>query len=200
MKFFISSVNQGFEDFRLAVEKAVKSLDHEVVRSEDFASSPASPRVACLAGVRESDGVILLLGSRYGDEQSTGKSAVHEEFEQAKSNNLFLFIQKGVEFENKQAKLVEDARDWVKGTYSNEFTSPESLTEEVVRAIHRWERENQSGNLDAVALVEKARSNLLSAGRQSYSGTSIAVSLVGGANTTIVRPSVLDSHEFKSKV
>jgi hypothetical protein len=52
MKVFISSVISGMEEYREAAAKAARILKHEVLRSEDFGASPATPQRVCLAGVR----------------------------------------------------------------------------------------------------------------------------------------------------
>ena len=43
---------------------------YAVIAAEDFGASPGSPQQVCLAGVREADVVVLLLGARYGTPQS----------------------------------------------------------------------------------------------------------------------------------
>lgn len=80
MKFFISSVIGGFEAEREAAVRAVRALRHEVVSAQDFPAGSDSPQTACLAGVRQSDAVVLLLGERYGPLQASGLSATHEEY------------------------------------------------------------------------------------------------------------------------
>ncbi|WP_411201673.1 DUF4062 domain-containing protein [Kosakonia cowanii] len=69
MNIFISSLISGFEDKRDAVKKAIIVLGHKPVMAEDFGARSDSPQVTCLKGVRESDAVILILGSRYGAKQ-----------------------------------------------------------------------------------------------------------------------------------
>lgn len=44
---FVSSVMNGFEDFRAAAFAAIRSLDHDVIRLEDFAASYMPSRVLC---------------------------------------------------------------------------------------------------------------------------------------------------------
>ena len=48
MKVFLSSVITGFTVYREAAADAIGTLDHTVVRSEQFAASADSPQVACL--------------------------------------------------------------------------------------------------------------------------------------------------------
>ena len=84
MKVFISSVITGSERFRDAVEAAVESLGHEVVRAEDFGASPDTPQQACLAGVRQADVVVLLVGARYGAVQASVSAALRVALAQEK--------------------------------------------------------------------------------------------------------------------
>jgi Domain of unknown function (DUF4062) len=94
MKVFVSSVIRGFEPFREAAVEAVRVLGHEPVRAEDFGASPDSPQQACLAGVRASDAVVLLLGARYGARQASGRSATHEEYLEARERcPVLVFVQ-----------------------------------------------------------------------------------------------------------
>ena len=66
MKIFLSSVISGMEEYRAAARQAAETLGHTVTAAEDFGASPLSPQQICLAGVRDADLVVLLLGERYG--------------------------------------------------------------------------------------------------------------------------------------
>ncbi len=77
---FLSSVISGYEDIRAVATAALRSLDLEVVKAEDFGARAETPQVACLTEVRGSDLVVLLVGARYGATQPSGLSATHEEF------------------------------------------------------------------------------------------------------------------------
>ncbi len=72
VKVFISSLISGYEPYRAAVAEAVETLGYQVVRAEDFPASPGTPQQACLAAVRDSDLVVLLIGERYGYPQPSG--------------------------------------------------------------------------------------------------------------------------------
>ncbi|MBW4025193.1 MAG: DUF4062 domain-containing protein [Proteobacteria bacterium] len=65
MKIFVSSLITGMEAERAAVVGAVRALGHDAVTAETFGARAESPQVACLAGVRGSDCVVLVLGDRY---------------------------------------------------------------------------------------------------------------------------------------
>jgi len=80
----------GMEAERGAVKRAVERLGHAPIMAEDFGARSSSPQVACLGGVRESDLVILVLGSRYGVPQAGGVSATHEEILEARNRKPIL--------------------------------------------------------------------------------------------------------------
>lgn len=64
MKVFISSLISGMEAERAAVKRAIEVLGHQPVMAEDFGARASSPQVACLAGLRDADLVVLILGPR----------------------------------------------------------------------------------------------------------------------------------------
>ena len=78
VRIFVSSLLSGaFGPLREAASDAIAMLGYEPVRAEDYPASPSSGQVACLAGVRSADAVVLILGSRYGSPQASGLSATH---------------------------------------------------------------------------------------------------------------------------
>ncbi|MGG6136317.1 DUF4062 domain-containing protein [Pantoea allii] len=110
MNIFISSLISGFEDKRKAVKDAVCVLGHKPLMAEDFGARANSPQITCLNGVRESDAVILILGSRYGAIQQSGLSATHEEVIEARNTKpMIIFIESEIsEAEPEQDKLIKE--------------------------------------------------------------------------------------------
>jgi Domain of unknown function (DUF4062) len=97
VKVFVSSVTGGYEHFRAAAAEALETLGHQVVRAEDFPATFASPQQACLAAVRDSDLVVLLIGGRYGEPQVSGVAATHEEYLEARERKpVLVFVESGV--------------------------------------------------------------------------------------------------------
>lgn len=138
MKIFVSSVMNGFEDFREAAFAAIRSLDHEIVRAEDFPASTTSSRVACLQGVREADLVVLILGERYGwSDTHSSLSPTHEEFREAVTEGKVIpFVQTGVTRELAQQTFVEEVENYDTGMHrGRNFVTPEDLRTEVTRAL-----------------------------------------------------------------
>jgi uncharacterized protein DUF4062 len=200
MKVFLSSVSTGFEEFRAAASAGVQALGHDVVRAEDFQASPTSPRVACLAGVRDSDAVIVLLGERYGDVQPSGRSPTHEEFEEARdSKPVFVFIQSDTSPEARQAQFISEAQAWATGSYVTRFSDTRSLQNFVTTAIHRWELSHHAGEIDSDELGRRALT-LLPQEERGYSsgaGPTVALSMVGAPRQSIIRPSELEAEGFQ---
>ncbi|HKF95411.1 MAG TPA: DUF4062 domain-containing protein [Gammaproteobacteria bacterium] len=150
MRVFISSVIKGFEDFRETAVDAAEALDHTIIQAEDFAASPKSARVTCLEGVRAADVVLILLGARYGETQSSGKSATHEEFDEARrSKSVFVFVQGGITPEPKQAALISEAQSWASGQHTARFNDAEELRRAVVKGTAETSQRHPSNVRDA---------------------------------------------------
>jgi hypothetical protein len=202
MRFFVSSVVTGFEEFREAAVNAIRSLGHEVIRSEDFAASPATSQIACLAGIRDSDAVIVLLGDRYGSLQASGKSPTHEEFEAAKdSRPVFAFIQAGTTPEPRQKAFIDEVRDWSTGRYTARFNDTESLRSAVTTAVHRWEVESASTKVDPDEMASRALSALPQEDRHFRSSEpTLSISIVGAPRQSIFRPSKIEDPQFQREL
>ena len=127
MKIFISSLITGMESLRAAAKEAVLQLGHEPVMAEDFGSRPHSPQIACLDGLRKSGLVILILGEDYGIKQSSGLSATHEEYREAKTRHpVIAFVQEGVQRTGDQVAFLEEVQDWAGGLFRGGFDTPRS--------------------------------------------------------------------------
>jgi len=140
VKVFVSSFITGMEPIRAAVVSAVRALGHEPITAEKFGTRPESPQVACLSGVRESDCVVLVLGTRYGAVQPSGSSATQEEFREARDRRpILVFISDEPDREPAQRAFVAEVQSWQGGQFTEQFASAEELRSAVTRALHRWE-------------------------------------------------------------
>jgi hypothetical protein len=195
MRVFISSVIKDFEQFRKAAASAIQSLGHEVIRAEDFAASPSSAQVACLAGLRLADAVIVLFGARYGEVQASGLSATHEEFNEARrTKQVFAFVQTGITPEVPQAALIAEAQSWATGHFTGQFRDEETLRTLVTRALHRWELGIAAGDVDPEDMAARATQGLPEEDRgYRSSGAALAISIVGAPRQPILRPSELEA-------
>lgn len=196
MKVFVSSVIRGMEAYREAAVRGVKALGHEATRAEDFPAMSASPRQACLAGVREADAVVLLLGGRYGGTLASGISATHEEYREARGKRPVLaFVQTGVEVEHAQQAFVDEVRTWEGGSYTASFVDPEDLRDAVTRALHEFELSRQPGDVDEQEMLQRA-SDLLPESR-GFSGASLTMVVVGGPRQVVLRPAQIEDRELE---
>lgn len=192
MKVFLSSVIAGFESYREAAAEAIPVLGHAVVRSEQFAASPASPQIACLQGIRQSDAVVVVLGERYGYVQESGLSATHEEFREARDTKpTLVFIQDGVTPDANQVALIEEARDWGHGSFAAFFTSPEELARSILRAVHDLDLSRATGEVDEGDMLTRALA-LVPDIRHTTGAPSLAVVLVSGPRQSVLRPAELE--------
>ncbi len=201
MKIFVSSVMNGFEEYREAVFAAIRSLDHDIVRAEDFPASTIPSRVACLQGVREADLVVLILGERYGwSETQSGISPTHEEFrEAAVEGKVIPFVQSGVHREPAQQSFVDEVENYDTGMHRGQtFGGAEELRTEVTRAIARHQLSAATTPVDVSTMVEKARSMIPvdERGISRMNGPLLHLAVAGGPTQTILRPSEIESQSL----
>jgi hypothetical protein len=191
MNVFISSLIRGLEGLRDAAASGIATLGHRAVRAEDFGASPDSPQVACLAGVRESDAMVLILSSRYGHVQASGLSAIHEEYREARDTRpVIVFIEHGIDPEPRQAAFINEVQSWEQGHFTAEFRDANDLRDKVIRAMHDFVLANESAPLDEDELTRRAES-LVPQSRMA-SGADLIVVIAGGPQRTVIRPAELE--------
>lgn len=196
MKIFVSSVAQDFGIFRSAAAAGVTALGHQPLRAEDFGASPASPQAACLEGVRSSDAVVLLLGSRYGSVQSSGLSPTHEEYREARDTRPVLaFIQRGTEPEPQQREFIREVRGWEHGHFTSDFTNTEDLRDSVIRALHDYIVASEVAPIDDGQLTARARSLVNSDHYAQRTGLVLAVA--GSPKRSVLRPVELEEESLR---
>jgi hypothetical protein len=192
MKVFISSVIKGFELFRDAAAESVTTLDHELLRSEDFGATDVSSQVTCLSAVRAADVTLVFIGARYGDIQESGLSATHEEFREAcEHGRALVFEQQGVEREPKQDEFLREAQKWASGVGTTPFESPEDLERAVTQALVRLERRDAAGGIDTAGMHARAVAEAKAGG--SATGPLLHLAVAGGPEQTMLRPSEVNS-------
>ena len=197
MRVFVSSLMRGeFAEFRDAAVNAIEALDCEPVRAEDYSASPSSPQVACLAGVRSCDVVVLIMGSEYGDVQESGLSATHEEYREARdaSRHVLAFVEGGIDPAGEQAAFIEEVRDWAQGQNTDSFHGAAELQKKVARGLNRLLRAEAAAPMDDDELAGRASALLP---EHSWSGRPLlAVAVAGGPNCSVVRPGQLEGEEI----
>ncbi|QZD86122.1 DUF4062 domain-containing protein [Qipengyuania psychrotolerans] len=204
MRIFISSVISGFEQYRDAVDTAIRSLGHEVIRAEEFPASDAPSRVACLSGVRDADLVVLLLGERYGVALPPADVApTHEEFLEAKGvKPILVFVQQGVERESAQEAFISVVESWDKGRHRRGFVDAEELRSEVTRAIHQYELSLAKTPVNPDSLFKRAiQMCQIDRGHRGrgFNGQ-LTIALAGGPEAQILRPRELESEQLEAEI
>jgi hypothetical protein len=195
MQVFISSVISGMEPYRDAAARAVRTLGHEPRMAEDYGALPDTPQRACLAGVRDADVVVLLLGDRYGHRQESGLSATHEEYREAKERRLVLaFVQEGVEREAAQEDFVHEVQDWNSGQYTAGFSTSEDLREAVTRDLHQLELSRAAGPVDEEEMLARAEEQVPT--RHGFGQATLAVVVAGGPHQQVLRPAELEDENL----
>ena len=192
MKLFISSLLSGYGHFREAVRSAAETLGHKVITAEDFPATAGTPQQACLAGVREADVVVLLMGESYGAVQPSGLSATHEEYREARERKPVLaFIEQATSPDPKQAKFVEEVQAWATGHFRASYSDPGSLSRVVIRALHEHELAQSVGPVDEKELLDRATA--LVPQRHGMGGAAQLVLVIAGAPLqAVLRPAELD--------
>lgn len=127
-RVFVSSVMDGFEEFRQAAKKGIVAAGAIPVLIEDFPALPVSPRNACLDGVDSCDIFIVIVGNRGGWTSPSGKLVVEEEYEEALRRRLriLVFVQDTVRDSDAQ-RLVTTLSDYVGGVLRPNFTTTDEL-------------------------------------------------------------------------
>ncbi len=190
MRVFISSVISGFEEFREAAAAGIQVLRHTPIRAEDYGASTASPQQACLQGVRDSDLTVVLLGRRYGAVQASGKSATHEEYLEGRDRGrAIVLVQDAVEFEPRQAELVQEVKAWT-GQIVEGFETPDQLRDAVTRALAQYEISRERVRVDVEAMASRARAIIPTSSTSATAALALAV--VAGPEQQLIRPAALE--------
>lgn len=193
MRVFVSSVITGYESLRESAAAAISSLGHEVIRAEDFGARADTPQQACLAGVRDADAVVLIIGGRYGAAQVSGLSATHEEYREAReSKPLLAFVESGVAREPAQLEFLTEVQGWADGQLTEDFSSAGELRNAVTKQLHRFELSQQVGAADPAEMHARAV-ELIPADHGGSYKDALVVAFAGGPRQSIVRPSTLES-------
>lgn len=197
MNVFVCSLIRDFEVFRDAAASGVGALGHQAVRAEDFGASPGSSQAACLAGVRASAAMILLLGARYGHVQESGLSATHEEYREARGTGpVLVFIQQTIDAEPKQADFIREVQSWEQGHFTAEFRDAEHLRDQVIRALHDFVLASEAAPLDESELIQRARA--LVPISPNPVGTDLIFAVAGGPQRAVLRPAELEAEALHS--
>lgn len=131
---------QGYGHIRDAAAQGIERAGCQQVRAEDFPAASLSPRTACLDGVASCDGLVLILGARYGVPTAVGISATAEEYREAVQRKIPIhpFLEDiDTEREPQQAEFVRGVEHYVGGHWRKTFRTTEELTNLVEQALHQ---------------------------------------------------------------
>jgi len=136
---------EDLQEERMAIAEAInRNRFWESVYAESFIARSESPREVCLEEVRKSHIYIGIFGNRYGyispNENPRGYSVVELEYDEAKNNQLpiFIFIDKNPS--NRERKLTEflkEITDFDKGHLRREYSTTDELVQFALEAINR---------------------------------------------------------------
>ncbi|MEZ5989858.1 MAG: DUF4062 domain-containing protein [Planctomycetota bacterium] len=155
---FLSSVMSGMEEMRAAAVAACDALDISVTKAEDFSADPSTPRGVCLRGVGQANGLVLLLGERYGSRLPSGKSPTEEEFDEAVRLGKEVFVfRTSDELEPEQETFLERVGSWQGGQFYRTCTSATELQRDIVRALRAWSSAPSTQEVDALVRSNLAR-------------------------------------------
>lgn len=193
MKVFVSSLMGGFEEYREAAFRAVKALDCDLLRAEEWGARTDTPRQACLEEAREADVTLLILGERYGEPLASGLSATHEEYREARDRRTVLaFVQQGVSPDPRQQELISEVRDWSGGGITASFRDADDLRDKVANGLNRHMLRQATGRVDEAELHERAVGLLPGDERGSVRDSALHVVVAGGPRHQVIRPAQLD--------
>ena len=186
-----------FDTLRDAACDAISLLGYEALRAEDYVASPTSPQVACLAGVRSADAVVLILGSQYGVPQASGLSATHEEYREARetSRPVLAFIAEDAQTTPAQAECIGEVQDWEQGQYTSSFRDAADLQAKVAQGLHRYALTLAAAPTDENELAQQARA--LIPARTYTSRPLLVVAVAAGPAQQVIRPAELESEQLR---
>ena len=141
------------------------------------------------------------MGGQYGASQSSGLSATHEEYREARERlPILVMVQDGVERQAEQNAFVREVQDWAQGHYTSSFAGADRLHDAVVRALHELELAHATGPVDPDEMLQRAIA-LLPEDRNGYTGNPrLALALSGGPLQTVLRPAQLEAPELRERL
>lgn len=135
-RVFVSSIMEGYTEFRDAARSGIEKAGGRPVLIEDQPARPDAPRNACLDLVATSDAALFVIGPRGGYRAPSGKPVVREEFDEAQARNLpSIVLLQDVERDPDGEQLAQGLSDWVGGRLRRTFATPAELEAEVREAL-----------------------------------------------------------------
>lgn len=196
-RVFVSSVVDGFEEYREAARQGIEAAGGEpVLVNEDFPAQPDSPRNACLDAVDSCDIYLAIIGERGGWTAPSGRLVVEEEYDRARGSNLRpLVFLKNVERDDDAEQLVHKMSDYVTGRFRVEFDSPEQLENEVQQALELIIDTHKSAQIDMVTVQQGVEEPY-----RFQNDASLRFALSPVRQEEVVDPVFLESEDFEDLI
>jgi hypothetical protein len=136
-RVFVSSVIEGFAEYRQAARNGIEQAGGEgVLVNEDFPSQASSSRNTCLDAIDSCDVFLLVLGARGGWKTPSGRLVVEEEFEHARARKVpVLVFLEDVPRDADGEGLARILSDYVDGNFRVKFSGAAELRDQVERAL-----------------------------------------------------------------
>ncbi|MCK4325363.1 DUF4062 domain-containing protein [bacterium] len=196
LRVFVSSVIEGFEEYREAVKAGIINAGGDPVLVEDYPSISSSPRNACLDGVKSCDIFVLVIGNRGGWTVPSGKLVVEEEYEEACKRKLQIlaFIQ-NIERDKKAQHIVEKVSDYVGGVFRSTFTTSAEIQIAVGKAIRHIIQHNKNPKVDFTIIEDKLRNP-----HKMSNESSLRFVLIPERSVELLDPVLLESKKLKQEI
>jgi Domain of unknown function (DUF4062) len=154
-RVFVSSVVEGFAEYRQAARNGVEQAGGDgVLVNEDFPSQASSSRNTCLDAIDSCDVFLLVLGGRGGWKTPSGRLVVEEEFEHARARKLpILIFLEDVPRDADGERLAKILSDYVDGHFRVKFSGGAELGEQIECALRAVvdTRNNRAMDHDPIA-------------------------------------------------
>jgi hypothetical protein len=154
-RVFVSSVIEGFAEYRQAARSGIEQAGGEsVLVNEDFPSQASSSRNTCLDAIDSCDVFLLVLGERGGWKTPSGRLVVEEEFEHARARKLpVLVFLEDVPRDADGERLARILSDYVDGNFRVKFSGAAELRDQIERSLRAIvdTRNNRAMDHDPIA-------------------------------------------------
>jgi hypothetical protein len=195
--FFVSSVVDGFREYREAARQGVEAAGgRALLINEDTPALATSSRNACLDGVEKSDYVLSIVGARGGWRTPSGLLVVEEEVEHARKRNVpvLAFLQETTRDPDAE-RFARNLSDYVNGLFRTTFRTPDELKALVERAAR------ERINMGPTNIEEPDLTPLLEPNERGANGeTLLRYALEPARKGEVVHPVRLASPEFEHQV
>lgn len=195
-RVFVSSVIEGFEEYRAAAKAGILAAHGEPVLTEDFPSLPVSSRNACLDGIASCDIYIVIVGNRGGWTTPSGKLVVEEEYEEARRLRMpILGFLQNVQRDEITNKFVNKISDYIEGTFRLSFNTPSELKLAVKKSLTPIIQQHKKPEVNPV-VFESKMGNPYKTGSDAFLRIVAAPKLAG----EFIDPIALEGLELRNEI